>query len=196
MKNKLLFLIAALLGFLIGLKFNVRNNDHLNNISVADKNAGIAMSVVEVLNGTNCIHTITNSTTLTAMHCVDKNAKDQYDAPFDLEKQEQITLTKPELGDAKMIVTNNGLQLPIALSIKNIDTCKAYFEINQQASNEQNKTKGVIYYLIQGDSGAPLVQSKNTKEFVVGVFWKAIPNLPSRENRARSTKGYVVFKRC
>lgn len=155
-----------------------------------------AHSLIQVFNGINCTHNKTNLSTITSYHCVNSYAKTLFDAPYDLENQLEIELSKPVLGESILTVTNNNKELNMNSNIVEVGECSAKFVINQFKSNLTNGTIGVLYYVIQGDSGAAMQQKINNQNQIVGVFWKTKPNLPSVGKRARSTDGTIVFKGC
>jgi hypothetical protein len=156
------------------------------------------LELKEVYNGPNCVYSKTDKDTdLSAYHCFDKEANTKYDSPFDVNSFDEIYLPRPETKAGIITVTNNNNVIEIVLDVVKVDSCSASFEINQISSNQKNKTSNILYYLIQGDSGAPITQVQNGKSNIVGVFWQAAPNLePASDSRLRTTKGVLVFKPC
>jgi hypothetical protein len=156
------------------------------------------LDLKEVYNGPNCVYSKTDKDIdLSAYHCFDKEANTKFDSPFDVNSFDEIYLPRPEVKPGIITVTNNSNVIEMVVDILQVDKCSASFEINQITSNQKNKTSNILYYLIQGDSGAPITQALNGKSNIVGVFWQADPNLePASDSRLRTTKGIIVFKPC
>jgi hypothetical protein len=180
-------------------QFNRSNSkiQKLNSTLVNDHRTQY-LELKEVYNGPNCVYSKTDKDIdLSAYHCFDKEANTKFDSPFDVNSFDEIYLPRPEVKSGVITVTNNSNIIEIALDVVKVDSCSASFEINQIASNQKNKTSNILYYLIQGDSGAPITQVLNGKSNIVGVFWQAEANLePASDSRLRTTKGVLVFKPC
>jgi hypothetical protein len=182
------------------MKSNNQPSIKLSNLEKVEINDSRTqyLEINRVYNGPNCVYVETNNgVNISAYHCFDKDAKTNYDSPIDVDSLDDLYLPRPIAQKSLITVTNNSNVISMVVDIIKVGTCSAGFEINQLESNLKNGTKDKTYYLIRGDSGAPITQQVGSQELIVGVFWQAVPNLePASDSRSRTTNGVLVFKPC